>query len=107
MLAGQPQQIQRAGVLLAASSLTASLLGPASISGSELQGLAITALVAFVISIGASVYILMPKGNLYCPEAGARLCEVFNEVRADMGEVYRRLVYELDPQRNTGRTMRC
>lgn len=58
--------------------------------------MAITALVAFVVSIGASVYILMPKESLYFSEAGAGLYEGLYAVRNDIAEVYRRLAYELD-----------
>jgi len=48
----------RTGVLLAASSLAASFLGQRAFQDPSPRGLAITALVAFVISIGASVYML-------------------------------------------------
>lgn len=78
----------RTGVLLAASSLAASFLGQKAFQDPSPRGLAITALVAFVVSIGASVYILMPKENLYFSEAGAGLYEGLYEVRSDIAEVY-------------------
>ena len=83
-------------MLLAASSLAASFLGQQAFQDPSPRGLAITALVAFVVSIGASVYILMPKENLYFSEAGAGLYEGLYEVRNDIAEVFRRLAYELD-----------
>jgi len=86
----------RTGVLLAASSLAASFLGQRAFQDPSPRGLAIAALVAFVISIGASVYVLMPKENLYFSEAGAGLYEGLYAVREDIAEVYRRLAYELD-----------
>ena len=83
-------------MLLAASSLAASFLGQQAFQDPSPRGLAATALVAFVVSIGASVYILMPKESLYFSEAGAGLYEGLYAVRRDMAEVYRRLAYELD-----------
>jgi preprotein translocase subunit Sec61beta len=66
----------RTGVLLAASSLAASFLGQHAFQNPSPRALAIMALVAFVVSIGASVSIWMPKENLYFSEAGAGLYEV-------------------------------
>lgn len=86
----------RTGVLLAASSLAASFLGQQAFQDPSPRGLAISALFAFVISIGASVYVLMPKEELYFSEAGAGLYEGLYDIRDDLAEVYRRLAYELD-----------
>lgn len=86
----------RTGVLLAASSLAASFLGQQAFQAPSPQGLAAPALLAFVISIGASVYVLLPKEALCFSEAGAGLYEGLYAVRGDMAEVYRRLAYELD-----------
>lgn len=86
----------RTGVLLAASSLAASFLGQKAFQNPSPQGLAITALVAFVASIAACVFILLPKQNLIFAEAGAGLYEGLYVVRHDMSEVYRRLAYDLD-----------
>jgi hypothetical protein len=61
----------RTGVLPAASSLAASFLGQQAFQDPSPRELAITALVAFVLSIGPRVYILMPKENLFFSEAGA------------------------------------
>ena len=86
----------RTGVLLAASSLAASFLGQQAFQDPSPRGLTIAALTAFIVSIGASVYILMPKEDLYFSEAGAGLYEGLYGVRGDIAEVYRRLAYELD-----------
>jgi len=86
----------RTSVLLAASSLAASFLGQQAFKSPSPQGLAITALTAFVISIAACVFILLPKSNLVFAEAGAGLYEGLYAVRDNMPEVYRRLAYDLD-----------
>jgi len=86
----------RTGVLLAASSLAASFLGQQAFQSPSPRGLAITALVAFVVSIATCVFILLPKKNLIFAEAGAGLYEGLYAVRDDMPEVYRRLAYDLD-----------
>lgn len=86
----------RTGVLLAASSLAASFLGQQAFQNPSPRSLAITALVAFVASIAASVYILLPKKDLIFAERGAGLYEGLYVVRNDMAEVYRRLAYDLD-----------
>lgn len=86
----------RTGVLLAASSLAASFLGQQAFQNPSPRGLAIAALAAFVISIAASVFILLPKKNLIFAEAGAGLYEGLYAVREDMPEVYWRLAYDLD-----------
>lgn len=80
----------RTGVLLAASSLAASFLGQQAFQNPTPRGLAIAALVAFVVSIAASVFILLPKKNLVFAEAGAGLYEGLYAFRNDMPEVYRR-----------------
>jgi hypothetical protein len=57
---------------------------------------AVVALLAFVISILTSVYILIPKKKLIFAEAGSGLYEGLYAIRDDIGEVYRRLAYQLD-----------
>ena len=86
----------RTGVLLAASSLAASFLGQQAFQDPSPRALAISALFAFVVSISASVLILMPRENLFFSEAGAGLYEGLYAIRDDIAEVYRRLAYELD-----------
>lgn len=87
----------RTGVLLAASFLAASLLGQQAFRGPGPQALAIAAVIAFVISIGAGVYIL-PKRNLVFPTVD--FYEGSYDLRSDMAETYRRLAYDIDRARN-------
>jgi hypothetical protein len=56
----------------------------------------VLALLAFVASIGASVYILTPKEELVFSQAGSGLYEGLFAHREDLPEVYRRLAYDLD-----------
>lgn len=89
----------RTGILLAASSLAASFLGREALDQVDSLALAIVAtaaLVAFAVSIGGSIYILLPKRDLYFSPSGSVLYEQLYEVRDDLAEVYRRLAYELD-----------
>jgi len=86
----------RTGVLLGASSLAAAFLGQSAFGDPEPLVFAVTALVAFVISIVTSVYILIPKNNLIFAEVGGGLYEGLYAFRDDMREVYRRLAYQLD-----------
>jgi hypothetical protein len=73
----------RTGLLLAAASLAASFLGREAFAGDPKDGLAIIALVAFLVAVAASVYVLLPKSEKF----------VFALVGA---RVYRRLAYDLD-----------
>jgi hypothetical protein len=87
----------RTGLLLAAASLAASFLGREAFAGDPKRGLAILALVAFLLAVGASVYVLLPKtGKFIFAMVGAGLYEGLYELRDDLGEVYRRLAYDLD-----------
>ena len=87
----------RTGLLLAAASLAASFLGREAFAEHPKRGLALLALVAFLLAVGASVYVLMPKtGKFIFAMVGAGLYEGLYELRGDLGEVYRRLAYDLD-----------
>jgi hypothetical protein len=87
----------RTGLLLAAASLAASFLGREAFAEDPKRGLAILALVAFLLAVGASVYVLLPKtGKFIFAMVGAGLYEGLYELRDDLGEVYRRLAYDLD-----------
>ena len=87
----------RTGVLLAAASLAASFLGTDAFQDpSSVVLVAPLALVAFITSIGASVYILTPKEDLTFSQAGSALYEGLFAYREDLAEVYRRLAYDLD-----------
>jgi hypothetical protein len=94
---GQLEELRaRTGVLLAASSLAVSFLGQQAFRGPHPRLLAAAALLAFVVSIGSSVLILMPEEDLAFSEKGSRIYESLYPVRSDMAEVYRRLAYDLD-----------
>ncbi len=85
----------RTGLLLAASSLATSFLGrPAP--EKEIPLLVLFALLSFVISLAASLYVLLPKRNLFFSLVGARVFESLYEFRDNLEEVYRRLTYDLD-----------
>jgi hypothetical protein len=87
----------RTGLLLAGASLAASFLGREAFAGQPKRGFAILALVAFLIAVGASVYVLLPKtGKFVFAMVGAGLYEGLYELKDDLGEVYRRLTYDLD-----------
>lgn len=86
----------RTGILFAASSLAASFLGQQAFRGSSPRGLVIVALLAFVVSITASVFVLLPRKSLIFAETGGGLYEGLYAIRSDMTEVYRRLAYALD-----------
>jgi len=87
----------RTGLLLAAASLAASFLGREAFAGHPRRGLAIFALVAFLLAVGASVYVLLPKtGKFVFAMVGAGLYEGLYGLKDDLGEVYRRLTYDLD-----------
>jgi len=87
----------RTGLLLAAASLGASFLGREAFAGDPKEGLALIALVAFLVAVAASVYVLLPKSEKFVfAVVGAGLYEGLYEVKDDLAEVYRRLAYDLD-----------
>jgi hypothetical protein len=57
--------------------------------------LAITALIAFVLSLAATAFILLPNKKLVFAATGSGVYEGLYPVRKDIGEVYRRLTYDL------------
>lgn len=85
----------RAGLLIAASSLAASFLGQPALAHAG-TALVVLALLAFALSVGSSLYVLMPKRGLVFSLAGSVLYEGLFDFRDDMAEVYRRVTYELD-----------
>src|ERR1043165_1049782 len=85
----------RTGVLIAASALAASFLGPPAFLHSNPRGLSISALAAFVVTLAASIFILLPKTNLIFAASGLGIYKSFYELREEMADVYRHLVYDL------------
>jgi hypothetical protein len=86
----------RTNTLLAASSLAASFLGQEALGSPSSNALALAALIAFVVTVAASVFVLLPKGRLVFAGAGTRAYEALYEKRDDMPMVYRQLAHELD-----------
>lgn len=98
----------RTGVLLAAATVAASLLGEAALSGDPSPVLAIVAGVSFLGAVLGSIYVLLPKDDLIFALAGRSLYEGFHEHKDDMAEVYRQLAYYLEGfrQRNDAKMKR-
>jgi hypothetical protein len=85
----------RTGTLLAASSIVASFLGSrASDQGSG--ALTLIALVAFVASVAACIYVLAPKDGLIFALRGSVLFEAEYDEPGRVPETYRRLAYWLE-----------
>jgi hypothetical protein len=88
----------RTGTLVAAASVVTSFLGGAAFTRSGLDAWSVVALVAFVLSISAATWVLLPRKNhLIFSLHGSKLYE--DEIRDDIfaiGETYRRLAYWLD-----------
>lgn len=85
----------RTGLVLAASALAASFLGDTALDDGPFA-LTVLALLAFACSVGASIYVLLPKKDLIFSLSGSALYEELYEFRDDVEEVYRRLAYDLD-----------
>lgn len=86
----------RTGILLAASSLATSFLGREAFGASRSGVLVALALIAFIVSIAASVYVLLPKNDLVFSLVGSHVFERLYEFAHDEPEVHRRLAYDLD-----------
>jgi hypothetical protein len=84
----------RTGVLLAAASLAASLLGGQAFDDVRPVTLLITALAAFALSFGVSLFVLLPRSFIFALE-GPRVYERLYEFRDDTPEIHRRLAYDL------------
>jgi hypothetical protein len=81
---------------LAASALAASFLGESAFRDGS-GWLAVEALVAFVLSIAASVFVLVPRSNQFVfAISGPNVYVELFEFRNDLAEVYRRLAYDLE-----------
>jgi hypothetical protein len=85
----------RTGLVLAASSLGASFLGRPAFDADPFA-VALVALLAFGVSIGASLYVLLPKKEFFFSLVGSHLYEELYPFRDDAAEVLRRLAYDLD-----------
>lgn len=86
----------RTGILLAASSLSASFLGGQTIQHeSGLGALSGLALVSLTVSVLVCVYVLLPKEGFEFSLNAPQVYETLYEFRDDEEEVKRRLVYWL------------
>lgn len=85
----------RTGILLAASALAASFLGRPALDEAQ-PLLLVIAFVAFAVSIGASIYVLVPRAQFTFSLVGSAVFEGLYDLRADIDEVHRRLTYDLD-----------
>jgi hypothetical protein len=85
----------RTGILLGASSLTVSLLGATALDRPQSVALVILALGAFVASLGASLFVLLPREGFVFSLNGPEIYEELFEFRLDVAEIHRRLAYDL------------
>ncbi len=85
----------RTGLLLAASSLSASFLGSEAIQHQRtgLNIVSVLALVSLVISVGLCVYVLLGKTGLVFSLDPAEMYEALYAHREDEDEMQRRLAY--------------
>jgi hypothetical protein len=85
----------RTGVLLAASSLAASFLGNEAF-GPGWEPLAVAAVAAFLTSMVAAVYVLLPRKGLIFALVGSAVYEQLYGLEGGTEEVHRRLAYDMD-----------
>ncbi len=85
----------RTGILVAAAAVAVSFLGSEAFATESPMVPAALALVSFLVSVGASIYVLIPKKNLAFSPDGTRIYEQLYPYRDRLPEVYRRLTYEL------------
>ena len=85
----------RTGILLGASSVVVSLLGGSAFDGPKSVALLVVALASFVVSLGASLFVLLPRDGFVFSVSGPEIYEELYELRDDVDELHRRLAYEL------------
>ncbi|HEY2479590.1 MAG TPA: hypothetical protein VGI17_12785 [Solirubrobacterales bacterium] len=86
----------RAGVVLAASSLAVSFLGGRGLAGPGPVGLALLSIFCFVVSVGAAIFLLLPKPGLAFTATAASVLDGLSAFRGDPAELYRRAGNNLD-----------
>jgi len=87
----------RTGILLAATSLTASFLGAQTVQHANgLDTLGCLALVSLVLSVGLCTYVLLPKEGFVFSLSAAGMYEKLFEFEDDEDEIRRRLIYWLE-----------
>lgn len=85
----------RTGILLAASSLAASLLGSRAFDDLHPLALVVVAMGAFVVSLSSSLFVLLPREGFVFALNGPEVYERLYEFRDQPDEVHRRLSYDL------------
>ena len=85
----------RTGLLLAAASLAASLLGREAFVEASPAWLVVVALAAFVITLAASLYVLLPRRGFTFALGGPAVYEQLYVHRTDLDEVHRILAYDV------------
>jgi hypothetical protein len=86
----------RAAVFLGLSSLTTTFLGRAAFDQATPGKLLVVGLLAFALSMAATVYVLLPKRTLVFSVNAVVLYETFAWPPKGSDIVYRSLLYELD-----------
>jgi hypothetical protein len=84
----------RTAVLLAASSLAASFLGNEAFGESGWDATAVVAAAAFLVTMLAAVYVLLPRKRFVFSLIGSAVYEQFYGLEQE--EIHRRPAYDLD-----------
>jgi len=82
--------------LLAASSLVVLFLGGPVLEGPRRLMFPAAATSAFAVSIGAAVFVLMPRKGLVFAESAEYVYRNLLQFRDDTAEIYRQLTWELE-----------
>ncbi|HVV90414.1 MAG TPA: hypothetical protein VHB53_07960 [Solirubrobacterales bacterium] len=85
----------RTGLVLAASSVAASLLGGRGVGAPGPNGFALLAIACLVASIGAAVFVLLPREDLMFSVRGIPLFEGLSD-STDLAESFLRAATSLD-----------
>jgi hypothetical protein len=86
----------RAGTILAAASIAGSFLGT-KVSHGSIDGLAIAALIAFVLCLGSAVWVLLPHEFVFAFRGQALLAESDHRGVHDIVEAYRAAGIWIEP----------
>lgn len=96
----------RTGTLLAATALTASFLGAETIRHrGGLDTLGLLALIALVVSIGACIYILVPKQGFVFSLSATLMHRALHERAEDMDATFLQVAYQLDRYWNSNQAV--
>ncbi len=90
----------RAGTVVAAASISGSFLGTKAAHGS-LDVWAVLALIAFVLCVGAAVFVLLPHKLVFAFRGEALLAESDHRGVSDVAEAYRAAGIWMEPHLDT------